>query len=123
MLIASIVLQSLLLFFMTYQSITKLTGAQLQVDLFKSIELPQWMRILTGIVQLIGCVGLIVGYWYQEAAAWAGIWLGITMLMACLAHLRVKHPIGRAIPAFVLVLISAGLVISSPDVSSAMRLL
>jgi hypothetical protein len=115
MFIVSIILQSLLLFFMSYQSITKIAGAQIQVELFKSIELPQWMRKVTGFVQLIGCVGIIIGYWYQEVAAWAGIWLGITMLLACLAHLRVKHPIGKAVPAFVIVLIAVILVILDAD--------
>jgi hypothetical protein len=36
-----------------------------------------------------------------EVAAWAGIWIGITMLVAGLLHLRVKHPFGQALPSFV----------------------
>lgn len=63
----------------------------------------------------VGCLGLIVGYWYQEAAAWAGIWLGLTMLIACLAHFRVKHPFGKAIPAFVIVLMAVILVVLDAD--------
>lgn len=63
----------------------------------------------------VGCLGLIVGYWYQEVAAWAGIWLGLTMLIACLAHFRVKHPIGKAIPAFVIVLMAVILVVLDAD--------
>jgi len=55
--------------------------------------------------------GLVVGYWYPAAAAWAGIWIGITMLAACLFHLRVKHPVAQAVPAFIITLIATTLVV------------
>lgn len=110
MFIVSIVLQSLLLVFLLYQSTSKIKGDRIQVELFNSIKLPQWFRVVTGFVQLAGAAGLIVGYWYPGAIAWAGAWIGTTMLVACLAHLRVKHPIGEAFPPFVIVLIAGALV-------------
>lgn len=115
MFITSIVLQSLLLFFMVYQGVSKIAGAQHQVELFNMIKLPQWFRVVTGLVQLAGSAGLIIGYWFPEVIPWAGIWIGFTMLVACLAHFRVKHPIAQAVPPFVIVLIAIALVLLRPE--------
>ncbi|WP_135555421.1 DoxX family protein [Paenibacillus cymbidii] len=97
--ILAIVLQSWLLFSMAFFSISKLTGAKHQVELFDSIQFPQWFRIVTGLVQMVGCIGLVIGYWHSGAAAWSGILIGIMMLVAIFAHLRVKHSFGKLFPA------------------------
>ncbi|MFG6116063.1 DoxX family protein [Halobacillus sp. MO56] len=110
MFIIFVILQSFLLISMSVAGISKLAGEKNQVELFESIELPQWFRFVTGLVQLAGAAGLLIGYWYPEVAALAGIWIGITMFLACLSHFRVKHPVGNAIPALVITLIAASLV-------------
>lgn len=109
--IVFVILQSFLLVAMAFGGASKLAGAKNFVDMFDSLRLPQWFRVVTGLVQLVGAVGLAVGYWKPEAAAWAGIWIGITMLAACLSHFRVKHAIGAAVPAFVITLIAAALAV------------
>jgi len=35
---------------------------------------------------------MIVGIWYPVIATLAGLWLGITMLVATITHIRVKDP-------------------------------
>lgn len=109
--IVFVVLQSFLLVAMAFGGATKLTGSKNFVDMFDSLRLPQWFRVVTGVVQLIGAAGLVVGYWDRDIAAWAGIWLGFTMLVAFLSHVRVKHPFGQAMPALLLTLIATALVI------------
>ena len=99
--ILSIVLQSLLTLYFAFSGVSKVAGVKYWADIFRNLGLPQWFRVVTGFVQLIGVTVLIIGYWYPGAIAWAGIWLGITMLMACLVHIRVKDPIGKTMPAFV----------------------
>ncbi|MDQ0113988.1 DoxX family protein [Paenibacillus harenae] len=99
MTILSIVLQSLLVLYYAFSGGAKIAGAKYWVDIFKSLELPQWFRVVTGSVQLVGAAALIIGYWYEGTVAWAGIWLGITMLLACIAHFRVKDPISKTTPA------------------------
>lgn len=111
MYIISIILQSFLLVAMAWGGGSKLAGSKNFVELFESVQLPQWFRVVTGFVQLVGAAGLVIGYWYPAAAAWAGIWIGITMLVACLSHLRVKHPAGKVAPALVITLIAAALVV------------
>lgn len=94
-----IVLQSLLAAYYVFSGTAKMIGAKYWVDIFNNLGISQWFRVVTGVVQLIGSALLIIGYWYPEAVMWACIWLGITMLMACLAHFRVKDSIGKTAPA------------------------
>lgn len=115
MFILSIILQSWLLFSMAFFSGSKLAGAKHQVELFDSIKLPQWFRIVTGIIQLIGAIGLVIGYWYPGIAAWAAVGIGVMMLIAVLSHVRVKHTLGKMFPAILNVLISAAVVLVYAD--------
>ncbi|MGO4547708.1 DoxX family protein [Paenibacillus sp. 2TAB23] len=113
--ILTIVLQSWLLFSMAFFGGSKLAGAKHQIELFDSIKLPQWFRVVTGCFQIVGCIGLIIGYWYPAVAAWTGIGIGIMMLLACLSHFRVKHSIGKVIPALLNLAIAIALVLLYAD--------
>jgi len=97
--VISIVLQSLLVLYYLFSGGAKLAGVKYWTDIFQTLRLPRWLLAVTGIVQLIGAAALIAGYWYAEAVAAAALWLGITMLLACLAHFRVKDSIGKTAPA------------------------
>lgn len=105
--IVSIVIQSWLLLWMLFQSISKLAGQKMQVELFDTIRLPQWFRVVTGVVQLVGCAALIAGYWYPGFAAWAGLFFGLMMIIAALTHIRVKEPFAKLAPAIVTFILSA----------------
>jgi len=111
MFILSIVLQSLLALYYVFSGVAKIAGAKYWVDMFEHLKLPGWFRVITGFVQLAGAIILIIGYWFSLAVPWACILLGITMLMACLAHFRVKDPIGKVAPAFVFAVINIILVV------------
>ncbi|MFK7692651.1 DoxX family protein [Paenibacillus sp. HJGM_3] len=106
-----LVLQSLLVLYFGFSGVAKVIGAQYWVDMFTHLRLPQWFRVVTGIVQLIGAGALIVGYWMPGAIAGAGVWLGITMLIACLTHVQVKDSIGKTMPALVFAGLNVTLVI------------
>lgn len=95
----SIILQSWLLFSMAFFGFSKLAGAKHQIELFESIQFPQWFRVVTGVVQIAAVAGLIIGYWYPGVASWTGIGVGIMMLIAVLSHVRVKHSFGKIFPA------------------------
>lgn len=99
--VISIVLQSLLLAYYLFSGTAKVIGAKYWTDIFTHLGLSQKFRVVTGFVQLIGAAALCVGYWYDWAAASAGVWLGITMLVACLVHLKVRDPFGKTAPALV----------------------
>jgi hypothetical protein len=102
MFIFSLVLQSLLLAVFLNSGTAKVIGAKYMVDSFAHLGLPQRFRIVTGFVQLVGAAALYAGYWYDWAIALAGVWLGITMLVACFLHFKVRDPFGKTTPALVL---------------------
>ncbi|MFG6150353.1 MULTISPECIES: DoxX family protein [Halobacillus] len=104
--IISFVLQGILCFLFLIVGIQKIVGYQLQVDIFKDLKLPQWFRIVTGWVQLVGVVGLIIGFWLPWVVVITGVWFAITMLGAVFAHIRVKDPFSASLPAFILLVIS-----------------
>lgn len=110
MYVFSIVLQSLLILYYLFSGVAKIIGAKYWVDIFKHLGLPQWFRAVTGFVQLVGAIALIAGYWFAGAVAGAGIWLGITMLIACLVHFRVKDPFGKTAPALVFAVLNITLI-------------
>lgn len=115
MTIVSIILQCLLILIFILAGGSKIAGAKVQVEAFNHLGLPQWFRVITGLVQYVGVAGLIIGFWHPWATAWAGVWLGITMLFGCIAHLKVKDPISKTMPALVLAVIAIVLVFINAD--------
>jgi len=113
--IVSIVVQSWLLLWMFFQAASKIAGMKIQVELFESIRLPQWFRVVTGAIQLVGCAALVIGFWKPAFAAWAGIFFGIMMVIAALSHLRVKDPFAKMAPVIVTFVIAAAVFILFAD--------
>lgn len=79
-----------------------ISGNKQQIQQFEHLKLPQWFRIVTGVVQLIGVVGLVIGFWYPSIAALAGLWAAMTMLGGFATHLKVKDPMSKSMPALIL---------------------
>ena len=74
----------------------KLAGVPMMVQIFDQIGMGQWFRIVTGLVEIIGAVALVV----PGFAALGAAWLGATMFFAVLTHLFILH--SSAMPALVL---------------------
>jgi len=83
--------------------------AKRQIDEFEHLRYPQWFRVVTGLVEVMGGVGMIVGIWSSVIAVLAGLWLAITMLVAAISHIRIKDP-AKALPFPILLLILSVLV-------------
>ncbi len=79
----------------------KLAGAAPMVEIFDKIGIGQWFRIVTGLVEIVGAVGLLVPGFAGPAA----VWLGFEMLCAIITHLAVLHT--NPAPAVALFVISA----------------
>lgn len=120
MTVVSIILQSLLVLYYVFSGSAKVVGAKYWVDIFNSLKIPQWFRVVTGFVQLIGAAVFVIGYWKADAIAWGGIWLGITMLVAVLAHIRVKDAFGKTMtPVVFLVLIIVLTILNADGLTNA----
>lgn len=88
--ILTILLQSLLALMFLMAAFGKITGSKMHVEGFEKWRLPQWFRIVTGIVELVGAAALIVGYWDASWVAAGALLLGITGIGGIITHLRVK---------------------------------
>jgi putative oxidoreductase len=80
----------------------KLAGNPMMVGLFDQIGIGQWFRYVTGTVEIVGGLALLV----PASAAFGGALLAITMVCAIGTHLFVVG--GNPVPAIVLLLVTAG---------------
>ena len=81
----------------------KLTGAPELVALFDAIGIGQWFRYVTGSIEVVSAVGLLVPSW----AAFGALLLIPTMVGAVFTHLFIVG--GSAVPATVLLTGSLGI--------------
>lgn len=88
--VLSVVLQCFLIIAFLFSGLGKIGGMAMQVEVFRHLHLPQWFRVVTGIVQLAGVAGLIIGFWNKEILLIAGLWIAGTMFGAVLFHIRAK---------------------------------
>lgn len=88
--ILTYILQGILAFMFLMAGVGKVTGSNMHVEGFKHWRLPQWFRIVTGIVELTGAVLLIVGYWVPFSVMAGALLLAITGIGGVLTHIRVK---------------------------------
>jgi putative oxidoreductase len=79
----------------------KLAGVPMMVAIFDQIGVGQWFRIVTGLVEVIGAIALLV----PVTAAFGGVLLAITMSVGALIHLFVIG--GSPLPATVLLVVTA----------------
>jgi uncharacterized membrane protein YphA (DoxX/SURF4 family) len=104
--VVSIILQVVLSLIFLISGVGKVFGLQMHVNNFNHLRLPQWFRVVTGMVQIIGTTGLIVGMWQPSWAAAASLWLVLTMLGAVMAHVRVKDRLKQTAAAIILCLLA-----------------
>lgn len=82
----------------------KLTGAPSSVRTFESIGLGQWLRYVTGVVELAGGIGLLI----PRLAGFAGLGMACVMAGASVANLLVLTP--AMIPVTVLLGVASAVV-------------
>jgi uncharacterized membrane protein YphA (DoxX/SURF4 family) len=94
----------------------KLAGLPYMVQLFAVIGVGQWFRVVTGVVEIVGAVTLLM----PRTASLGGLWLGGTMVFAVLTHLFILHT--SPAPAIVLGLLNALIVyLRRDELSSILR--
>lgn len=102
--IVAIILQVILGLGFFMFGLMKFTSKQM-VEGFNHFGLPQWFRIVTGVFEWIGALGMIAGIWFQQIAFISGIWLAIIMFFAIITHIRAKDPLlQNMMPALLLIL-------------------
>jgi uncharacterized membrane protein YphA (DoxX/SURF4 family) len=80
---------------------SKLAGASEMVAMFAKIGFGQWFRILTGLLEVAGAIGLFV----PRITVYAASMLGVVMLCAVGFHLTILG--GNPAPPIVLLLLAS----------------
>ena len=108
--ITTIVIQILLGLAFLGASDSKLAGVKSQRADFGRFGYPQWFMFLTGILELTGALGMIVGVFLPLWRAPAGLLLAAVMGGAVLTHVRVRDPAKKMMPAAVLFLLGLAVI-------------
>ena len=82
---------------------SKLAGAAAMVELFDKVGLGQWFRYVTGLLEVIGAIGLLV----SRYAFYAAVLLAMVMVGAIIAHVTL---LGTSPAAPVVLLIFSGII-------------
>ncbi|MCZ0872702.1 DoxX family protein [Peribacillus sp. AS_2] len=84
----------------------KVDGGKQQVEIFKELNLPKWLRIVTGLIELFGAISLVIGFYDGKFVAIGGLILGLTMIGATAIHFLIKDPLNKTIPPLIFALLS-----------------
>ncbi len=78
---------------------------------FEEYQLSDMVRTFVGAAKISLSTLLVAGIWYPHLALIPAALMGLLMLCALVAHARVHHAWQRSVPAFVLLLLCAFVVV------------
>jgi putative oxidoreductase len=78
------------LLFVSIGSMT-VAGRKMFVENFRRFGYPQWFRVVTGSLEVLGGLGLLIGIWLPWLAALAGTGLALVMLGAVFTQVRTRE--------------------------------
>ncbi|WP_064092968.1 DoxX family protein [Rossellomorea aquimaris] len=84
------ILQGLLAPMFLMAGLGKVAGLKMHREAFVHWRLPQWFRVVTGLVELTAATLLIVGFWQKDFALAGAVLLTVTAIGGFITHLRVK---------------------------------
>jgi putative oxidoreductase len=84
------------LLFVVIGSMT-VAGMNMFVENFRRFGYPQWFRIVTGSLEVLGGLGLLIGIWLPWLAALASAGLTLVMLGAFLTEVRTREPLQKIV--------------------------
>lgn len=90
-------------YFLWSYALPKFTGDAYWVDLFGQIGIGQWFRYFTGVVEVLGAIGLVI----PQLAGIAAIGLALTMIGAMFTQLVIVDDPGGAVPALIVFVVVA----------------
>ncbi|MBT8261597.1 MAG: DoxX family protein [Bacteroidia bacterium] len=78
------------------------------IEEFNRLGLTPGQRRLTGILQLFGAFGLLLGFLHPAIGMAAALGLGVLMLLGFRIRLKIKDSVLKAAPSFIFMLLNAG---------------
>jgi uncharacterized membrane protein YphA (DoxX/SURF4 family) len=85
--------------------------AQSLKEEFAEYGLPPWMFFLVGALKIVAGIALIVGLWMPQLVLPAAGVVVLLMVGALAMHVKVKDPWIKLLPAFLILLMSAGILL------------
>jgi uncharacterized membrane protein YphA (DoxX/SURF4 family) len=85
--------------------------AQSLKEEFAEYGLPPWMFFLVGALKIVAGIALIVGLWMPQLVLPAAGVVVLLMVGALAMHVKVKDPWIKSLPAFLILLMSAGILL------------
>ena len=79
-----------------------IAGRKMFVENFRRFGYPRWFRIVTGSLEVLGGIGLLIGIWLPWLAALASAGLTMVMLGAIVTEVRTKEPLQKIVLPIVL---------------------
>jgi putative oxidoreductase len=77
-----------------------IVGRKMFVENFRRFGYPQWFRVVTGSLEVLGGLGLLIGIWIPWLSALASAGLTLVMLGAVVTEVRTREPLQKiALPA------------------------
>ncbi|HWI48426.1 MAG TPA: DoxX family protein [Rummeliibacillus sp.] len=84
------ILQGFLALVFIYAGLGKIFGSTMHKNTFTHLKLPQWFRVITGLVETVAVAFLIVGYWYEEYVFWGALLITAVGIGGVISHMRVN---------------------------------
>lgn len=84
------VLQGILALMFIIAGSGKTFGSKMHIENFEKWGYPQWFRVVTGLIELVGAILLIVGYWYETATLNGAAIFVVVGIGGVITHIRVK---------------------------------
>lgn len=100
------IIQGLLAAMFLMAGTMKTIGVQMHIDNFNKWKYPQWFRILTGLIELVAAILLIIGYWNESMTFIAALILVVVCIGGVLTHIRAKDSMKDTSAILVLGLLS-----------------
>ncbi|MCA8981162.1 MAG: DoxX family protein [Planctomycetes bacterium] len=88
-------------------------GAQSLREEFRAYGLPHWFFVLVGSLKLGSALALIAGMWFPVLTPVAAVVVLALMCGALAMHMKVGDAALKSLPAFMMLLVSATLVVTS----------
>lgn len=118
MLIVAIVLQVLLALAFLLSGGRKLARTKSSLALRDLLHVAPWFWSVTGVIEVLAAVGLLVGIWVPLLAFLGGLTLAATMVGAIFTQVVNKQPFQRAVPGVVLLALAVVVLLARwPDVA------
>lgn len=106
MLLFTLIIQVVIGTLFAFLSFLAFTGANYTKEKMTHLQLPAYFRYVTGFVQLMGGLFMLVGIWYTTAAVVGGVWISMIMLVGIVLRMRARESILSLTPAIIIGILS-----------------